>query len=90
MNAKNVLIASAVAMLFVTGAVNARADQSAGRRSGEVRRWEQLQGTVVLQICAKRLQGQERLQRTRIRPNVHAGLQGQGRYSRSAGQQVDQ
>src|SRR5260370_37264559 len=30
MNAKNVLIASAVAMLFVTGAVNARADQSAG------------------------------------------------------------
>jgi hypothetical protein len=30
MNAKNMLIASAVAMLFVTGAVNARADQSAG------------------------------------------------------------
>ena len=28
MNAKNILIASAVAMLFVTGAVNARADQS--------------------------------------------------------------
>lgn len=30
MNAKNMLIASAVAMLFVTGAVNARADQSMG------------------------------------------------------------
>jgi len=30
MNAKSVLIATAVAMLFVTGAVNARAQQSAG------------------------------------------------------------
>src|SRR5271156_415414 len=30
MNAKSLLIASAVAMLFVTGAVNARAQQSAG------------------------------------------------------------
>src|SRR6266404_3942146 len=30
MNGKSLLIASAVAMLFVTGAVNARADQSAG------------------------------------------------------------
>jgi uncharacterized membrane protein len=30
MNAKNMLIASAVAILLVTGAVNARADQSAG------------------------------------------------------------
>ncbi len=29
MNAKSLLVASAVAMLFVTGAVNARADQSA-------------------------------------------------------------
>jgi hypothetical protein len=30
MNAKDLLIASTVAMLFITGAVNARADQSAG------------------------------------------------------------
>ncbi len=30
MKAKNVLVASAVALLFVTGAVSARADQSAG------------------------------------------------------------
>ena len=30
MSARNMLIASAVAMLFVTGAVNARADQSMG------------------------------------------------------------
>jgi uncharacterized membrane protein len=30
MNAKNMLIVSAAAMLFITGAVNARADQSAG------------------------------------------------------------
>ncbi len=30
MNGKSLLIASAVAMMFVTGAVNARADQSAG------------------------------------------------------------
>jgi hypothetical protein len=30
MNGKSLLIASAVAMMFVTGALNARADQSAG------------------------------------------------------------
>jgi len=85
MNAKSLLIASAVAMIFVTGAVNARADQSAG--TDQVK-------CVGVNSC--RDKGPANLSkmtaraitpaRTGFRAHVHARMQGQGRHRCSAGQ----
>ena len=57
MNGKGILIASAAAALFLSGAVPARAEQKAGADEGPVRGDQRLQGAGFLRHRPQRVQG---------------------------------
>ena len=87
MNSRSMLIATAAAALFLTGAVTARADEKAGG-DRPLCRHQCLQGAWCLRVCSQRVQGQERVQGSGHLDDERERLQESGRHRRGSPAEV--